>query len=86
MRVGSTVRKPWTDATPGVLDFMTAIREAGVDVPAVLGKDKLGRQVTEFIPGKLALHSDPLTRPELGRVGAMVRAISRCERDMHRRQ
>lgn len=75
VRVGSTVRKPWTDATPSVLAFMTAVREAGVDVPSVLGQDELGRQVTEFIPGRLALDSDPLTHSELGRVGAMVRAI-----------
>jgi tRNA A-37 threonylcarbamoyl transferase component Bud32 len=75
VRVGSTVRKPWTDATPNVLAFMTAVREAGVDVPAVLGQDEQGRQVTEFIPGRLALDSDPLTHSELGRVGAMVRAI-----------
>lgn len=75
MRVGSTVRKPWTDATPGVLAFMTAVRAAGVDVPSVHGRDEQGRQVTEFILGRLALDSDPLTHPELGRVGAMVRAI-----------
>ncbi len=75
MRVGSTVRKPWTDATPSVLDFMTAIRGAGVDVPAVLGRDEQGRQVTEYVPGRLALDSAPLTRSELSRVGAMVRAI-----------
>jgi tRNA A-37 threonylcarbamoyl transferase component Bud32 len=75
VRVGSTVRKPWTEATPSVLAFMTAVREAGVDVPTVLGQDEKGRQVTEFIPGRLALDSDPLTHSELGRVGAMVRAI-----------
>lgn len=75
VRVGSTVRKPWTDATPSVLAFMTAVREAGVEVPAVLCQDEKGRQVTEFIPGRLALNSDPLTHSELGRVGAMVRAI-----------
>jgi len=75
VRVGSTVRKAWTDSTPSVLAYMTAVRTAGVDVPAVLGRDELGRQSTEFIPGKLALDSDPLTRAELHRVGAMVRAI-----------
>lgn len=54
---------------------MTAVRSAGVDVPAVFGRDDQGRQVTEFIPGRLAIESDPLTRSELSRVGAMVRAI-----------
>ncbi|MCB5273711.1 hypothetical protein BJG92_01235 [Arthrobacter sp. SO5] len=75
VRVGSTVRKPWTKATRSVLAFMTAVREAGVDVPTALGQDEQGRQVTEFIPGRLALDSDPLKHSELGRVGAMVRAI-----------
>jgi Ser/Thr protein kinase RdoA (MazF antagonist) len=54
---------------------MTAVREAGVDVPAVFGQDEHGRQVTEFVPGRLALDSDPLTHVELSRVGAMVRTI-----------
>lgn len=75
VRIGSTVRKPWMDSTPSVFEFMTAVRKAGVDVPAVLGKDEQGRQITEFIPGRLALDSDPLTHTELHRVGAMVRAI-----------
>ncbi|MCX6498120.1 MAG: phosphotransferase [Arthrobacter sp.] len=75
VRIGSTVRKPWMDSTPSVFEFMTAVRRAGVDVPAVLGQDEQGRQITEFIPGRLALGADPLTRPELHRVGAMVRAI-----------
>ncbi|MHA7239116.1 phosphotransferase [Arthrobacter sp. TMS1-12-1] len=75
VRIGSTVRKPWTASTPDVLEFMRVVREAGVDVPAVLGQDEQGRQVTEFIPGRLALESDPLTPAELHRVGALVRAI-----------
>ena len=75
VRIGLTVRKQWTDATPSVLEFMTAVREAGIDAPAVFGQDEQGRQVTEFIPGQLALESVPLTHSELSRVGAMVRAI-----------
>lgn len=75
VRVGWTVRKPWTDTTPNVHDFMTAVRRAGVDVPTVLGRDEHGRQIMEFVPGRLALYSNPLTRPELHRVGALVRAI-----------
>ncbi len=74
-RVGLTVRKRWTAATPSVFDYMIAIRDAGVDVPAVLGRDEQGRQITEFVPGRLALDADPLTAAELNRVGAMVRAI-----------
>jgi len=54
VRIGSTFRKPWTESTPSVFEFMTAVREAGVDVPAVVGQDEQGRQVIEFIPGRLA--------------------------------
>lgn len=75
VRVGSTVRKPWTPSTPHVLEFMKVVRDTGVNVPAVLGQDEQGRQVTEFIPGRLALDSDALTPAQLHRVGAMVRAI-----------
>lgn len=72
-RAGNTVRKAWTPASPHVHVYVTALREAGVDAPAPLGRDEQGRQVWEFVPGALA--ETGLTRPELHRVGAMVRAI-----------
>ena len=49
VRVGSTVRKPWTAQTASVWEFMTAVRAAGVDVPAPLGRDDRGRQIIEFV-------------------------------------
>lgn len=75
VRVSSTVRKPWTAATPKVLAYMKAVRNAGVDVPAVYEQDSQGRQVTEFVPGRLAMDSGPLSLAELSRVGHLVRAI-----------
>lgn len=75
LRVGDTVRESWTDASPSVLGYMAALVRAGVDVPAALGRDHLGRQVTEFIPGELAINCAPLTDSELARVGAMVREV-----------
>ncbi|MBZ2196800.1 phosphotransferase [Occultella gossypii] len=75
VRVGATVRKPWTAATAHVHAFMDAVRNTGVDVPAVLGRDDRGRQILEYVPGRLALDADPLTPAELARVGRLVRAI-----------
>ncbi|ALE05813.1 aminoglycoside phosphotransferase [Arthrobacter sp. ERGS1:01] len=75
VRIGSTVRKPWTAATPSVLAYMKAVSGAGVDVPATYGQDAQGRQVTEFVPGRLAMDSAPLSLTELRRVGSLVRAI-----------
>lgn len=75
VRIGSTVRKPWTESTTSVIELMNTVRAAGVDVPASLGRDEQGRQIIEFVPGRLALEAGPLTHAELQRVGAMVRAI-----------
>lgn len=75
VRVGSTVRKLWTSSTPSVVEFLAAIRGAGVDVPEVFDRDEQGRQVTEFVPGPLALDAGPLTHAELHRVEAMARQI-----------
>lgn len=75
VRVGQTVRKAWTASTPSVLAFMAHVRATGIDVPEPLGQDEQGRQITEFVPGRLAIDSDPLSLDELGRVGRLVRAI-----------
>lgn len=75
VRIGETVRKPWSASTASVVAFVEALRAAGVDAPAPMGRDERGRQVQEFVPGKLAIHADPLSRADLHRVGGMVRAI-----------
>lgn len=75
VRVGSTVRKPWTASSAGALQYMRMLRERGVDLPEPLGRDERGRMVTEFVAGPLAMDAGPLTRPQLARVGGLVRAI-----------
>lgn len=75
VRLGNSVRKPWSAATPAVIEFMAVVRSAGVDVPEVLGQDDQGRQVLEFVPGRLAMDAGPLTASDLARVGAIVRSI-----------
>lgn len=75
VRVGETVRKPWGPTTAAVHELMRTVAAAGVDVPALLGRDEQGRQVQEFVPGPLAMDSPAPTGAELRRVGAMLRAI-----------
>lgn len=75
VRVGDTVRKPWTGTTPGVLALMDSVRAAGVDVPLASGPDEQGRLVVEFVPGTIALDGPPLDLDQLARVGRMVRGI-----------
>lgn len=75
VRVGDTVRKAWTAATPHVIAYVQAMRDRGVDAPEPRGRDAQGRQIIEFVPGTLAMDSAPLSAAELGRVGGMVRRI-----------
>ncbi|MGO2360000.1 MAG: phosphotransferase [Brachybacterium tyrofermentans] len=80
VRVGDTVRKPWEPTTPAVHELMRTVAAAGIDVPEPRGRDDRGRQIQEFVPGSLALHSPPLTLAGLARVGALIRAIhDACE-------
>lgn len=75
VRVGDTVRKAWTAATPHIVAYVRAMRDGGVEAPEPLGRDAQGRQIIEFLPGTLAIDSAPLSAAELGHVGGMVRRI-----------
>ena len=75
VRLGETVRKSWSEATPSVTRFVRALRAAGVDAPEPRGRDEQGRQVVEFVPGTPAIERMPLDADELRRVGSMIREI-----------
>ncbi len=75
VRIGRTVRKPWTASTASVSHFVAFLRSAGVDAPAAHGRDEQGRHVQEYVPGRLAIDAAPLTHDQLRRDGAMVRGI-----------
>jgi len=51
VRLGGTVRKPWSEGSAGVLEYMRILRERGIDLPEPRGQDAQGRMVTEFVPG-----------------------------------
>ncbi|MDR2997345.1 MAG: phosphotransferase [Microbacterium sp.] len=72
VRVGATVRKPWTAKTALVRDFLEHVRARGVDAPAPLGRDDRGRQILEFVPG-----AEPgvLDADDLHRIGRLIRSI-----------
>jgi tRNA A-37 threonylcarbamoyl transferase component Bud32 len=74
VRVGDTVRKPATVATPAVSALLRHLNAVGyVGAPWVLGLDDLGRQVLEFVPGRLADSLPPMDFVGLRRVGRLVR-------------
>lgn len=75
VKVGGTVRKPWLRSTESAARYMNWIRSAGVDVPDWRGRDSRGRQVLEYVPGRLAMEVGPLSHDALQQVGALVRQI-----------
>ena len=75
VRVGETVRKRWTPATPSVTRFVTAVRAAGVEAPAPLGRVEHRRQVLQWIAGTLASELAPLSREQLRSIAALIRDI-----------
>jgi Ser/Thr protein kinase RdoA (MazF antagonist) len=75
VRVGTTVRKPWTRSSPLAQAYVTELLSRGIDAPRPMGRDERGRQVIEYVPGALAQDRVPLADAELRRVGAMIRGI-----------
>jgi len=75
-RIGMTVRKPATKATPAVHNFLRYLHLSGFeDCPQPFGLDEKGRQVLEFIPGTKVHESGRNIPIDLRRVGSLVRAF-----------
>lgn len=72
VRVGDTVRKPVTQATPAVEALLDHLKDFP-GTPRHLGRDDRGRQVLEYIPG--TIHDIPADDRELHRVGRLIRDL-----------
>jgi Ser/Thr protein kinase RdoA (MazF antagonist) len=82
VRVGDTVRKPWTTSTPAVHAFLRHLAARGFDAaPHPLGRDDAGRQILEFVPGTNAMDLPPRSLTELHRLGGLVRELHDASAD-----
>jgi len=76
VRVGDTVRKPVTASTSAVQALLRHLTEVGfAGAPKALGRDALGRQVLEFVPGTMCDALPPLDASGLARVGRLIREL-----------
>jgi Phosphotransferase enzyme family len=74
VRIGETVRKPATQATPGVDMFLQHLEASGFrGAPRSFGRDEQGRQILEYIPGVPCRVDMPFALADLVRVGALIR-------------
>jgi Ser/Thr protein kinase RdoA (MazF antagonist) len=76
LRVGDTVRKPVTAASPAIHAFLEHLRKSGVgEVPVSLGVDAEGFHAYEFIDGTVSEQMPPMSAHELHRLGSIIRRI-----------
>ena len=75
VRIGMTVRKPWLATTERTSAYMRALRQRGIDIPELHGRDEQGRLIVDYVPGRLALDHAPLDADVIHAVGAVVRSI-----------
>ena len=76
LRVGDTVRKPATPASPAIHAFLEHLRRSGVlEAPASLGVGADGSHAYEFIPGTLAEQMPRMSEAELRHVGKIIRRL-----------
>ena len=76
MRVGATVRKPVTSATPAMEAVLSHLERVGFPgAPRALGRDAQGRQVLEHIDGPIAHTMPPMSPAQLAQVGRLVRDL-----------
>ena len=76
VRVGQTVRKPFTAATPAVAALLQHLTATGFEgSPEYLGRNDTGRQVLEYIPGVMADQLAPLDVDGLHRLGRIIRCL-----------
>ncbi len=76
VRLGRTVRKPVTPATPAVQAVLRHLEQVGfAGAPRPLGRDEQGRQVLEYVEGPLAHALPPMAPADLACIGRLVRHL-----------
>ncbi|HXD28582.1 MAG TPA: phosphotransferase [Arthrobacter sp.] len=76
VRVGDTVRKPTTAATPAVGSLLRHLDAVGfTGAPRFHGRDGQGRQVLHYVDGPLADTLPTMTPGDLARVGRLIREL-----------
>lgn len=76
VRVGRTVRKPWTRSSHSVSSLLGYLHLCGYEAsPPSFGMDLRGRQMLGYVPGVMADRMAPMTEEELRRLGGLIRRL-----------
>ena len=76
VRVGDTVRKPWTASSDSVGHLLVYLEKCHFHgAPTSFGRDGKGRQTLEYIPGQVVQDLPVLYVEALSRVGGLIREL-----------
>ncbi|WP_240436878.1 phosphotransferase family protein [Streptomyces sporangiiformans] len=76
VRVGGTVRRPVTRASPFVAELLGHLRRQGfTGAPRHLGLDAVGRDVLSYLPGWVPARFQRWADPQIAAAGALLRAF-----------
>ncbi|GAB3739242.1 hypothetical protein GCM10027590_53150 [Nocardiopsis nanhaiensis] len=76
LRIGRTVRKPWTRSSPAVTSLLRYLHLRGFSgSPVSYGERPAGHQRLAHAPGTMADRMPPMTAAELRRLGSMIRRL-----------
>lgn len=74
VRIGDTVRRPPSDSTAHAEALLRHLEAVGFDgAPRFFGRDELGREILEFLPGRVASHRPPVGLKRLTSSAQLIR-------------
>ena len=81
VRIGETVRRPRSPASPFTAMLLSHLARAGFDgSPRHLGRDELGRDILTFLPGDVPAKWRAFTDEQVATAGALLRRFHEASR------
>jgi hypothetical protein len=81
VRVGDTVRRPATSASPFTVSLLRHLEHSGfAGAPRYLGRDHAGRDVLSYLPGCVPTRFQPWSDAQVAAAGALARAMHEATR------
>jgi Ser/Thr protein kinase RdoA (MazF antagonist) len=86
VKVGGTVRRPASPASPFAAMLLSHLASAGFDgAPRYVGEDALGREILTFVPGDVPAKWRAFADEQVAQAGMLLRRIHEASRDFAER-
>ncbi|MEU4218664.1 phosphotransferase [Actinoplanes sp. NPDC026623] len=86
VRVGDTVRRPGSPASPFVAQLLTHLASRGFEgAPGYLGEDRAGREILTYVPGEVPAKWRAFADEQVARAAILLRRMHDASRDLAER-